>query len=63
MPAVQDCPQYDAWSRALDNLKEANDCYRAAVTGQLEQRAIDSLRSNLDNAQREYNKIADEIDA
>jgi ribosome-binding factor A len=60
---VQNHPRYDEWSRALDRLKEANDCYRAAVIGKLEKNAIDSLRFNLDDAQREYNKIADEIGA
>ena len=60
---VQDHPSYDEWSRKLDLLKEANDCYRAAVTGRLDQLAAKSLRFNLDNAQREFNEIADAIDA
>ncbi len=59
---VQDHPLYNDWSFKLDLLKEANDCYRAAIVGRLDQHAIRSLRFNLDNAQREFNEVANVID-
>lgn len=58
---VQDHPCYDEWSRKLDLLKEANDCYRASVNGKLDQHAVKSLRVNFDNAQREFNEVANDI--
>lgn len=61
--AVQDHPLYNEWSRKLDLLKEANDCYRAAIIGKLEQHTVNSFRFNLDNTQREFNEISDAIDA
>ncbi len=60
---VQDHPQYNEWSDALDKLKEANDFYRAASIARLEPHSVESLRFNLDHCQAEFNKIARQVDA
>jgi len=49
-------PLYDQWSQALDKLKEANDCYRAAVRAEHSSDSLETLRVNLNFAQRQFDK-------
>lgn len=57
---VEDDRRYDEWSKALDDLKEANDRYREATrTGS----DTTAAKSDLRRAQDAYDKISNEIDS
>ncbi|CAJ0878042.1 hypothetical protein AMST5_02933 [freshwater sediment metagenome] len=60
---VEDHPLYDQWSEALDKLKEANDCYRAAKMARHPEGSLAALKTHLNYAQADFDKIADQIDA
>jgi hypothetical protein len=60
--AVEQHPQYHAWSEALDRLVEAERRYHVAL---MEKRAVDQIQlaaRDLDEARTRYQAIADQIE-
>ena len=60
--AVEQHPQYQAWSEALERLVEAERRYHMAL---MEKRTIEEIQPSaleLDEARTNYKAIADQID-
>jgi hypothetical protein len=60
--AVEQHPQYQAWSEALERLVEAERRYHTAL---MEKRTVEEIQSaarDLDEARTRYQAIADQIE-
>ena len=60
--AVEQHPQYQAWSEALERLVEAEQRYHIAL---MEKRTVEEIQPSaleLDEARTNYKAIADQID-
>ena len=60
--SVEDHPKFDAWSKALIELRQATDVYNEAVARPVRPSWVSHAKRLMEMAQQRYDRISAELD-